>query len=431
MGKTQEQALKQAAAKRVKTVTTKRVVITGMGAITPAGMGVEALWNALLDGECCISKLPEEFPAHGFSVAGQLRGYDPLEHFTKKETRRMSRFVQMATLAADEAFAQAGIDMDTEDATRFACVFGTGIGGIGVCEREVANLLEKGPRKVSPLFVPMLIGNMAAGDLAIRYGLKGACTDTATACATGTHCIGEAYRLLKFGYADAALCGGTEESMSPVGLNGFGNLGALSKAQDPHDASKPFDVNRNGFVPGEGAGAVVLETLEHAQARGAHIIAEVAGFGSTGDGYHMTAPDPTGDGALRSMRDALDEAGFEPTDIGHINAHGTATHANDAMEALAINTLCGEAAAHIPVVSIKGCTGHMLGAAGAVEAIITAKSVVEGIVPPTIGFNEPDPECNVCVSNKTVEAPSQMVALSNSFGFGGHNATLAICPFVE
>lgn len=424
---------REAAATRTAASTPRRrVVITGTGAITPAGIGVDALWDAVAGGRCCITPLPEEYADQHASVAGQIPDYDPLEHFTKKEARRNARFVQLAILASDEAVRQSGIELDAEDLTRFTCVFGSGIGGLSVFEREVANLIERGPRKVGPLFIPTMISNMAAGDLAIRYGLRGECTNIVTACATGTHCVGEAFRLIRAGYADMALCGGTEETISPIAIAGFGNLGALTKESDPTRASRPFDTNRSGFVAAEGAGALVLESLEHAQARGANVIAEVVGFGSTGDGYHMTAPEPSGEGAARAMAQALAEAGFEPSELGHVNAHGTSTHANDAMEAAALARLVGEElAAKIPVTSIKGATGHMLGGAGAVEAIVCALSVARGCVPPTVGFETPDPEAPANVSSKLREGIPQLVALSNSFGFGGHNASIAISPYVE
>lgn len=423
-------ACKQAAANRTGSIQTHRVVITGTGAITPAGIGVDALWRAVTGGKCCITPLPQdkyaEYHAH---VAGQIPGYDPAEFFDRKECRRLSRFVQLAIIASEEAIKQAGIDPAAEDTARFACVFGSGIGSLSAFQREVTNLVQGGPRKVSPLFIPTMISNMAAGNLAIRYGLRGECTNIVTACATGTHCVGEAFRLIKTGLADVALCGGTEESINPMAIAGFGNLGALSREEDPTKASRPFDAERNGFVAGEGGAALILESLEHAQARGANIIAEVVGFGSTGDGYHMTAPEPHGEGAVRAMAQALEEAGFTPQDLGHINAHGTSTHANDAMEAAALQTLAGDATVNIPVTSIKGCTGHMLGAAGAAEAIVCALSVARGVVPPVVGFATPDPEAPANVSNKLREGIPQKVALSNSFGFGGHNASLALSPF--
>lgn len=414
--------------------TFHRVVITGMGAVSPAGFGVEALWSKVASGESCIELLPEEERAFlNVNVAARIPNYDPLEAgFTKKESRRFAPFVQYAMLASDEAMAQAGIDMEQENASRFACVFGSGIGGMEIFERESVVLHEKGAKRVSPLFIPTMISNMAAGNLAIRYGLKGDCLNIVTACATGSHCVGEAYRLIRFGLADAALAGGTEEGTSNMSLAGFGNLGAITKSDNPAEAALPFDARRSGFVAGEGAGALVLESLEHAQARGAQIIAEITGFGSTGDAYHMTSPEPSGEGAVRAMRQALAEGGFEPEDVGHLNAHGTATHVNDMVEAAAWHGLLGdELARKVPVTSVKGTVGHMLGAAGAIEAIVSAISAQRSIVPPTAGYAQPDPECPVYVPAGALVNRPQKVVLSNSLGFGGHNASLAISPFAE
>lgn len=418
---------------QTNTVSLHRVVITGMGAVSPAGLGVETLWSKVTSGESCLSLFPEERREQlGVNVGGTIPNYDPLEMgFTKKESRRFAPFVQYAILASDEAMAQAGIDMEKEDADRFACIFGSGIGGLNMFEHESVVLHEKGAKRVSPLFIPTMISNMAAGNLSIRYGLKGDCLNIVTACATGTHCVGEAYRLIRFGYADAALAGGTEEGTANMSLAGFANLGAVTKSDDPKNASMPFDIRRSGFVPGEGAGALVLESLEHAQARGANIIAEVTGFGSTGDAYHITAPEPSGEGAVRAMKQALAEGGFSVDDIGHLNAHGTATPVNDKTESAAWNTLLGDRAREVPVTSVKGCVGHMLGAAGAIEAIVAALSAAKSVVPPTAGFAEADPECPVSVPTAAMVNYDQKVVLSNSLGFGGHNATLALSPFVE
>ncbi len=428
----QNQAPSEGAVQARRADGTHRVVITGMGAITPAGVGVSALWDAVMDRRCCIGPV-ERFDTanHDVHVAGEIRGFNATEHgLTKKEARRFERFVQYAIVASDEAMAQAGLDMEQEDAARVACVFGTGIGGIDELQSGFATLETKGPKRVNPLFIPTMIGNIAAGNLSIRYGLKGECLNVVTACATGAHCIGTAVRDIRHGYIDAALAGGAEESVSPICLAGFANLGALSKAEDPMCASLPFDVRRAGFVAGEGAGAVVLESLEHALARGAHVLAEVTGFGSTGDAYHMTAPDPSGEGVVRAMRQALAEGGFTPEDLGHLNAHGTGTPANDATEARALLELCGEEAGReVPVVSAKGSLGHTLGAAGAVEAIVCALSVMNDCVPPTAGFAEADPECPVNVLAEAKTDYPQKVALSNSLGFGGHNACLAVSPY--
>lgn len=411
---------------------THRVVITGMGAVSPAGVGVEALWEAVMGKRCCIGPITR-FDTEGYKVhiAAEVRDFEATEHgLTKKEARRFERFVQYAIVAADEAMAQSGLDMEAEDGTRAAVIFGAGIGGIDELQSGFYTLHDKGPKRVNPLFVPTMIGNIAAGHLAIRYGMRGECIDVTTACATGAHNIGAAVRSIRHGYADVALAGGAEESVNPICIAGFANLGALSEEEDPARASLPFDVRRGGFVAGEGAGAVVLESLEHALSRGANPIAEIAGFGSTGDAYHMTAPEPSGEGILRAMRQALDEGGFTPQDIGHVNAHGTATPANDATESRALLALAGEAAGRkIPVMSVKGATGHTLGAAGAIEAIVTARAVATSCVPPTTGFAEPDPDCPVNVVREPLEDYPQKVALSNSLGFGGHNAVLAISPF--
>ncbi len=410
---------------------THRVVITGMGAVSPAGIGTEALWEAVMGKQCCIAPI-ERFDTTDYEVhiAGEVRGFDGTEHgLSKKEARRFERFVQYAIVASDEALAQSGLDMETEDPTRIAVAFGTGIGGIEELQSGFSTLEQKGPKRVNPLFVPTMIGNIAAGNLAIRYDMKGECINVVTACATGAHNIGAAVRDIRHGYADAALVGGAEESVSPICIAGFSNLGALSKSDDPTCASLPFDARRAGFVAGEGAGALVIESLEHALARGAKPLAEITGFGSTGDAYHMTAPDPSAEGIVRAMADALAEGGFTPADIGHVNAHGTGTPANDSTESRALHELAGEeAGAQVPVTSIKGATGHTLGAAGALEAIVCALSVAQDCVPPTTGFAEAAEDCPVNVVTEAIMDRPQKVALSNSLGFGGHNACLAFSP---
>lgn len=410
---------------------THRVVITGMGAVSPAGVGVSALWGAVLEKRCCIGPI-ERFDTteHSVHLAAEVHNFDASElGLSKKEARRFERFVQYAIVAADEAIAQANLNMEHEDATRIEVSFGSGIGGVDELERGFNALFDKGPRRVNPLFVPTMISNIAAGNLAIRYGMRGACLNMVTACATGAHNIGHALRDIRHGYADAALVGGAEESVSPICIAGFANLGALSKAEDATCASLPFDKRRAGFVAGEGAGALFIESLEHALARGAKPLAEIVGFGSTGDAYHMTAPDPTGEGIARAMHDALVEGGFTPADLGHLNAHGTGTLANDKTEAAALLALCGEAGTNVPVTSIKGSIGHTLGAAGALEAIVCALSVANNCIPPTTGFETPDEECPANVVCETIENRPQKVALSNSLGFGGHNACLAFAPY--
>lgn len=411
---------------------TRRVVITGTGAVSAAGVGTAALWDAVSAGRTCIAPI-SSFDTEGYevSLAAEVRGFDATEHgLSKKEARRLDRFVQYAMVACDEAMAQAGLDMAAEDPYRAAVSFGTGIGGIDELERGYETLFDKGPKRVSPLFIPTMIGNIAAGSLAIRYGMKGSCLDIVTACATGTNCIGHAVRDIRHGYADIALAGGTEEAVSPICIAGFSNLGALSKSSDPRAASLPFDARRAGFVAGEGAGALVIESLEHALERGATVIAEITGYGCTGDAYHMTAPDPEGKAIERAMRMALEEGGFSPDDLGHLNAHGTGTLANDSTEARALVGLCGGDASSVPVTSIKGTVGHALGAAGALEAIVCALSVASDTVPPTAGYAQPDPECPVSVvAGSAIRGVRQKVALSNSLGFGGHNACLAFSPY--
>lgn len=431
----------------------RRVVITGVGAVSPAGIGADALFAAAVDGKCAIRPLETEAArAVNVHVAGAVTDFDGTEHgLTKKQARRWERFEQYAVVAADEAMKLSGLARlmpsdaegspaqgsteagyalaDGVDAERFAVVFGSGIGGMEMFTSEAVKMNEKGAKRVNPLFIPTMISNIAAGELAIRFGLKGECSNSVVACTTGTQCIGEAYRLIKWGIADYALAGGAEESVCDISIAGFSNLGALSHAEDPAVASRPFDVNRDGFVAGEGAGAVVLETLEGALARGANVIAEVVGFGTSCDAYHITSPDPSGAGVVRAMRNALDDAGMTPQDVGHLNAHGTSTVINDATEAAAFCELLGVDFSEVPVTSTKGITGHMLGAAGAVEAIVTALSVAGDLVPPTAGFAEADPACPVTVLTEARRDYPQKVALSNSIGFGGHNATLAIAPF--
>lgn len=431
-----EQILEQAQAEaqqRARMTAPRRVAVVGMGAVTAAGIGLDKLWDYLMEGRTALSTLPqEEAERYGVYVVGQIQGYDPIAAgFTKKEARRYAPFVQYAMLASDEAMQQAGLGTqpERERPERFSCVFGSGIGGMHTYEQESVVLHEKGPKRVSPLFIPIMISNMAAGLLSLRYGLKGECINIVTACATGTQNIGEAYRQIRYGYADLALAGGSEESVAPMALAGFHNLGALSKAEDPEHASMPFDADRCGFVAGEGAGAMVLEEMEHAKARGAHIIAEIVGYGATGDAYHMTAPAPDAEGISRAMARALAEDGYTMDDVTQVNAHGTATHANDESEARAMHVLAGEAGSRIPITSIKGCTGHMLGGTGAVEAIVSARSAERSVVPGTVCCYNPDPELDVNVVQKTLVDVPQKVVLSNSLGFGGHNGVLAFAPY--
>ena len=409
----------------------KRVAVTGLGVISPVGNDIPTFWNALRSGTCGIGPITK-FDATDYPVklAAEVRDFDPRQYMEKLDILHSDVYTHFAMAAACQAVADSGI-AGTLDAERVGVYIGSGIGGIATFMTEHSKLLNRGPRRVSPYFIPMMIPNMASSMIAIRYHFHGPAMPMVTACASGTNAIGEALRLIRHGYADAALVGGAEESVSPICIAGFTNLGALSKAEDPTQASLPFDVRRKGFVAGEGAGALVIESLEHALKRGATPIAEITGYGSTGDAYHMTAPDPEGAGIVRSMRQALDEGGFAPADIGHVNAHGTGTPANDKTESIALYALCDddELAAGVPVTSIKGTTGHTLGAAGAVEAIVCALSVARDCVPPTTGFAEPDPECAVNVVTEALTDVPQKVALSNSLGFGGHNATLAFSPY--
>lgn len=426
-----------------KAIDPKRVVITGVGAVSPAGIGADVLFESAVEGKCAISPLETEAAeAVNVHAAGLVNDFNGAElGLTKKQARRWEKFVQYAAVAADEAMKQAGFAVEKdeegfslpegEDETRFAVIFGSGIGGMEIFQNEAVKLNDKGAKRVNPLFIPTMISNIAAGELAIRFGLKGECSNSVVACTTGTQCIGEAFRLIRYGEADCALAGGAEESIVDISIAGFANLGALTHEEDPKKASRPFDVNRSGFVAGEGAGAVVLESLEHAIERGAEdkIIAEIVGFGTSCDAYHITSPDPSGEGIVRSMKIALDMAGFEPSEVGHLNAHGTSTAINDKTEAAAFCELQGTDFSVIPVTSTKGMTGHMLGAAGAVEAIVTALSVANDLVPPTAGFEEADPECAVTVLKEAKRDYPQKVAISNSIGFGGHNATLAVAPY--
>lgn len=405
----------------------KRVVITGMGAITPIGNTVEEFWNGIKENKIGFGPI-STFDTTDYKVklAAEVKGFVAKEHLDFKSAKRMERFSQLAVTAAGEALSQAGIDMEKEDPYRVGVAVGAGVGSLSLMEREVIKIHEKGPNRVAPLFIPMFISNMAAGNISIYYGLKGKCIDVVTACATGTHNIGEAYRTIQCGDADVMVAGGTESCISPTGVAGFTALTALTTSDDPKRASIPFDKDRSGFVMGEGAGIVVLESLEHAQARGAHIIAEVAGYGATSDAYHITSPAEDGMGAAMAMMEAMNEAGVKPEEVSYINAHGTSTHHNDLFETRAIKAAFGDAAYNVPVSSTKSMIGHLLGAAGAVELIVCAKSIEEGYIHPTVGLQEPGEECDLnYVPGEGIHTDVN-VAISNSLGFGGHNATLLV-----
>lgn len=404
----------------------RRVVVTGLGAITPLGNTVAQTWDAMKAGKNGIAPITlfdtENFKA---KLGAEVKEFDPKEHLGVNEALRTDRYTQFALVATQEAVEESGI-VGTVQPERFAVFFGTGIGGIGTFEKEHTKLMEKGPRRVSALFVPMMIANMAAGMIAIRYDCRGTAMPAVTACASGSNAIGEAMRMIRHGYADAVITGGAEAAITPSAVAGFVNMQALSVSQDPDAASLPFDKRRAGFVIGEGAVSLVLEEYEHAKARGAKIYGEVCGYGSTCDAYHITAPHPEARGGAQAMIDAMREAGYSEKDTVYINAHGTGTPMNDAVETKAIKKAMGDKQAYEAYVSsTKSMTGHMLGAAGAIEAMACLKVLDEGIVPPTIHLNEPDEACDLnCVPNVAVKADITL-ALSNSLGFGGHNACLA------
>lgn len=403
-----------------------RVVITGMGVVAPNGNGLRAFVENTLAGKIGIKKI-SKFDAEptGIAVAGEVDDFDPRAVVGKKAARRMDLYSQYAVQTAVEALEMAGINEENTKPTDLGVIYGSGIGGLTTIQEQIIKMHDKGPKRVSPMFVPMVIANMAAGNIAIRANAQNICTSIVTACATGTNSIGEAYRQIKEGRAQAMIAGGAEASVNEIGISGFAALNALSTTTDPLKASKPFDRDRNGFVLGEGGGALVLESLEHAQARGANIIGEVVGYGATGDAYHITAPDPEGKGAARAMQQAIDEAGIKPAEVAYINAHGTATHANDSGEALAINKVFGKDS-DVLVSSTKGMTGHLLGAAGAIEAVITVAALQQGKLPMNGGCENQDEECQINLVDKENQvAPDAQYALSNSFGFGGHNAVLA------
>ncbi len=404
----------------------RRVVVTGIGAVTPVGNTAAETWEALKSGKNGIGPITA-FDTAPFKakLAAEVKNFDPREYLDVNDVLRTDRYTQLAVAAAQQAVEESGIE-GCVDPERFAVQFGTGIGGIGTFETEHSKLLERGPRRVSPLFVPMMIGNMAAGMIAIRHNCQGSAMPSVTACASGSNAIGEAMRLIRHGYADAVITGGAEGSIVPSALAGFVNMQALSTSQDPDAASLPFDQRRGGFVMGEGSAALVLEEYEHAVSRGAKIYGEVCGYGSTCDAHHITAPHPEGLGGARAMTEAMTEAGYTEEDRVYINAHGTGTPMNDVVETMAIKKALGEEKARAAYVSsTKSMTGHMLGAAGAVEALACLMALQEGILPPTIHLQEQDERCDLnCIPNTALEADVTL-ALSNSLGFGGHNACLA------
>ena len=398
-----------------------------MGAITPIGNNVEEFFAGIKEGKVGIGPITKfDATEYKANLAAEVKGFVAKEHMDFKAAKRMEPFSQYAVVAAKEAMDQAGINMEQEDPYRVGVMIGSGIGGLATMEKEHSTILDKGPNRVNPLTVPMMISNMAAGNVAIQLGCKGKCTNVVTACATGTNCIGDAFRAIQYGDADVMLAGGTESSITPVGVAGFNALTALTTATDPARASIPFDKDRSGFVIGEGAGVVVLEELEHAKKRGAKILAEVAGYGCSCDAFHITSPAEDGSGAAKAMTLAMEEGGIKPEDVDYINAHGTSTHHNDLFETRAIKLALGEAAYKVKINSTKSMIGHLLGAAGGVEFIACVKAIEEGFVHQTVGTQVADEECDL---DYMIGAPASMdvnYVLSNSLGFGGHNATLLV-----
>jgi len=409
-----------------------RVVITGMGAITPMGNSVEEFFQSVQEGKGGIDFI-DTFDTEAYTVklVAAVKNFEPKEYMDFKESKRMDRFSQFAVAAAKEAIEESKLDLENINKERFGVIVGSGIGGIGIIEKETMVLKEKGPKRISPLFIPMTITNMAAGNIAIKYGLKGICTNVVTACATGSHCIGDAFRNIKHGYADIMLAGGTEASITPLSIAGFSALTALSTSSDPNRASIPFDKERNGFVMGEGAGMLVLEEYNHAVNRGATIYAEVVGYGATCDAYHITSPAPGGEGAARAMKLAMEEANITSKDITYINMHGTSTEVNDKLETAAVKMAFGVDAYHIPMSSTKSMTGHLLGAAGAIEAIVCVKAIEKSFIPATIGLKIPDEECDLDYVPGVGRNEKLTYVMSNSLGFGGHNASLIFKNYEE
>ena len=405
----------------------RRVVITGLGTVNPTGNTVAESWAAVKAGRCAVGPITA-FDATDFKVklAAEVKDFDPAERIDKREARKMARFTQFAVAAAEEAVRDSGLALEEIDRARFGVILSSGIGGLPTIEEEHTRGQQRGFEKVSPYFVPMSIGNMAAGQIAIRFGLQGMCSCPTTACAGGTNAIGDAFHRIRDGYEDRMLCGGSESCISPLGVGGFASMKALCTADDPARASIPFDARRSGFVMGEGSGVLLLEELETARVRGAQIYAEVVGYGANCDAYHFTAPAPGGAGAIDCMKLTLVDADIAPEQVDHINAHGTGTHMNDACETAAIHAVFGAHAKEMTVVSTKSMTGHLLGGAGGIEAVFTALALRDQFAPPTIHYAQPDPECDLDYVPNTGRQQEMQYALSNSLGFGGHNACIAL-----
>lgn len=407
-----------------------RVVITGIGAVTALGHDLDTFWNNLVQGKSGVSKIESfdvsEYPTQ---IAASVKDFNPEDYIDRKEARKMDRFVQFAAAAAKNALADSGLNIaEQADPERVGVMIGSGIGGLGTWEDQHNILLQKGPKRVSPFFIPMMIANMASGHVSILFGAKGPNTTAVTACATGTHSIGDSYKLIQRGDADVMICGGAEATIRPTGLAGFCSMRAMSTRNDePEKASRPFDLERDGFIMGEGSGILILESLEHAQKRGAKIYGEIIGYGLSGDAHHMTEPDPNG--PERCMKMAIRDAGLEPEQIDYINAHGTSTPVGDRSETIAIKRALGDHAYKVAISSTKSMTGHLLGAAGGVEAVICALTIQNGVIAPTINLEHPDPECDLDYVPNEARHADVKVAMSNSFGFGGHNATIILKKF--
>ncbi|WZL74811.1 beta-ketoacyl-ACP synthase II [Clostridiaceae bacterium 35-E11] len=404
----------------------KRVVVTGVGAITPIGTGKEKFWEALKAGKSGIGKITK-FDATNYptKIAGEVKDFDPMDYIDKKEARRMDRFTQYGVATTKLAIEDAHLDVEKIDANRFGVVLGSGIGGIETLEKEYEKLMEKGPNRVSPFFIPMMISNIGAGQISMTFGAKGPNTTVVTACASATNAIGDAFKIIQRGDADVMITGGAEASITPLSVAGFCSMKALSTRNDaPEKASRPFDKDRDGFVMGEGSGILILEELEHAINRGAHIYAEIVGYGMSADAYHITAPAPEGEGAARAMKNAIQDANISPENIDYINAHGTSTPFNDKFETMAIKSVFGEHAYKLAVSSTKSMTGHLLGAAGGIEAIACSLAIAEDFIPPTINYTTPDEECDLDYVPNEGRSTKVCYALSNSLGFGGHNASI-------
>ncbi len=411
----------------------KRVVITGIGAITPIGLTAREFWNNLVAGKNGVGVITH-FDASNYStkIAAEVKGFNPEDHFDRKESRKIDQFVRFAVVAARETIADAGLNLSGEDSNHIGVIVGAGIGGIGYIEEQHLVLMKKGARRVSPFLIPKIIANMAPAQIAIYLGLRGPNLAVVTACASGTHAIGDAFKIIQRGDAVAMLAGGTEAAISPLGVAGFCNMQALSQRNDePEKASRPFDVQRDGFIMGEGAGIIFLEELEHALKRKARIYCEITGYGLSADAFHITAPSPDGEGGARAMKMAVDDAGLRPEEVDYINAHGTSTPLNDKLETQAIKTVFGKHAYKMAISSNKSMVGHLLGAAGGAEAIATALTITEGIIPPTTNYENPDPDCDLDYVPNAARKANVRIAISNSLGFGGHNCTIVLKKFED